>query len=395
MRDPVWRMPGIRPLFIVSAAGFSGYSALLPVAPLWAAHGGAGTAGAGLVNGVLLLATVLTQLVVPRLLSLFGYGRVVVAGLLFMGLPGLAYSISDALGPVLAWSAVRGVGFGIITVTGSAVVPYLVPASRRGAAIGIYGLAVAVPNLLLLPAAVAIADTWGFGVVFALSALPVLGIPAAFALGRVVDAAAAPDTADTGPARLWDRGTVLAVAFPTLVLFSVTMGGGALLTFIPQICSSARVSTLVLLVLGLTAALSRWLAGHLADRHGPNRFLVPLLVCCATGLVLCAASAGHDGAAAPMFVGAAVVGVAYGALQNLTLVVAFRQVARHQIASASAGWNIGFDAGTAAGSVVLGFVAGASSFGVGLLLLAGSCLVAITACIPILRPARPSPEPAA
>lgn len=372
-------------LVVVSTAGFSSYAALMPVAPLWATHGGASTAGAGLVNGVLLAATVVTQFFVPRLLAGFGYGPVVAAGLVLMGVPGPAYLLSDALPSILALSAVRGMGFAILTVTGSAVVAHLVPAERRGAAIGVYGLAVALPNLVLLPGSVAIADTWGFGAVFAIAALPLLGVPAAFALGRVVDAAAAPDPQDAAPVARLDRATVIAVALPTLVLFSVTMGGGALITFMPQILRSGAASAVVLLALGVGTALCRLLAGHLADRHGGARFLAPLLVVSAVGLAVCAYAA-RDGAFWPMLVGATLVGVPYGALQNLTLVVAFEQVAKQHIALASAGWNIGFDAGTAAGSVVVGFIATATSFSAGFLLLGAACLLALGACVPLLRP---------
>ena len=76
-------------LAAMTCAGFSGYALLLTVAPLWAVEGGAGTAGSGLVNGVLLLFTVLTQLLVPRALERFGWGPVLVAGLTFMGVPGI------------------------------------------------------------------------------------------------------------------------------------------------------------------------------------------------------------------------------------------------------------------------------------------------------------------
>ena len=109
-----------------------------------------------------------------------------VAGLLLLGLPGPAYLVSSDLGWVLALSAVRGVGFGILTVIGSAVVADLVPASRRGAAIGVYGLSVAVPNLLLLPGSVPVVDRWGFGPVFWVAALPVLGLPFGVRLARVL-----------------------------------------------------------------------------------------------------------------------------------------------------------------------------------------------------------------
>ena len=103
-----------------------------------------------------------------------------VAGLLLLGLPGPAYLVSSDLGWVLALSAVRGVGFGVLTVIGSAVVADLVPASRRGAAIGVYGLSVAVPNLLLLPGSVPVVDRWGFGPVFWVAALPVSGCLSAY-----------------------------------------------------------------------------------------------------------------------------------------------------------------------------------------------------------------------
>ena len=64
-RISVWREPGMPALLLLTAAGFSGYAALLPVAPLWAVHGGADAAGSGFVNGLLLLATIATQPFVP------------------------------------------------------------------------------------------------------------------------------------------------------------------------------------------------------------------------------------------------------------------------------------------------------------------------------------------
>jgi MFS family permease len=174
------------PLVVMTCAGFSGYALLLTVAPLWAVEGGATTGGSGLVNGVLLLFTVLTQLLVPRALRRFGWGPVLAVGLALLGVPGALMPLDDGLGVILALSAVRGVGFGVLTVTGSAAVAALVGAERRGEAIGAYGLAVAVPNLVLLPAGPWIAESVGYPVVFAQSALPLAGIPAALRLASAL-----------------------------------------------------------------------------------------------------------------------------------------------------------------------------------------------------------------
>jgi hypothetical protein len=89
-----------------------------------------------------------------------------------------------------------------------------------------------------------------------------------------------------------------------------------------------------------------------------------------------------------MLAGAALAGVAYGGLQNLTLVVAFQQVDRGHIPVASAGWNIGFDGGTATGAVVVGAVATASGFGAGFLALAAVCVAVLPLCV--LGRARPT-----
>ena len=385
-RAKVWRAPGMLELAVLSVFGFSGYAALLAVAPLWAVHGGATTAGSGLVNGVLLAATILAQLAVPRALAAWSEGRVLVAGLLLLGVPAPGYLLSDGLGWILALSAVRGLGFGILTVVGSTVVAHLVPASRRGAAIGVYGLAVAVPNLLLLPGSVPVVDRWGFEPVFWAAALPVLGVPPALRLARILrdTGHGRPAGADEGPrVRLRALRGILS---PTLVLFSVTMAGGAVLTFAPQLTGPGA-AALVLLIMGITTALSRWLIGALADRRGARPFLAPTLTCAAAAMAMCAwAVAGERDIA--LIAAATLLGLCYGALQNLTLVVAFAAVEPPQLPAASAGWNIGFDAGTASGAVLAGVLAAAYSFPVSLATLAALCL--LTAVVTV---ATQSPRP--
>jgi MFS family permease len=354
-------------LVVVSLTGFAGYAALLPVAPLWAVHGGANAAGSGLVNGVLLLGTIVTQLCVPAGLRRFGWRPVLAAGMVLLGVPALLYVTSDALVPILVLSAVRGAGFGVLTVTGSAAAGLLAPPSRRGEAIGVYGLAVAVPNLLLLPAGAWVAENLGYAVVFIVSAAPLLGIPAAIALGRAVEAhpeaALEPSTPKTGRTAP-DWAAYRALLPPALLLLGVTLAGGAVLTFTPQMVSSQVLTTAGLFVMGFVAALTRWRAGLLADRHGPRRFVWPLVIVTALGMALIATMVRDPAGVpvAPFLVGMVLVGLGYGALQNLTLVMSFAAVSRAHHNLASAVWNVGFDAGTGIGSVLVGALALRTSF---------------------------------
>ncbi|HLS45957.1 MAG TPA: MFS transporter [Ornithinicoccus sp.] len=383
MSTSLWQIRGMRPLLAMTFLGFTGYAALLPVAPLWAVHGGADEAGSGLVNGVFMLCTVLTQLVVPTALRRFGWGPVMAAGVLLLGVPSLLHLLSDDLWVILALSAVRGMGFGVLTVTGSAVVAELVPAGRRGQAVGLYGLAIASTQVFLLPVAPWLSETLGFGAVFVLGALPVLGAPAALALGRVLHQLSPAHEEHTGPP------PYLRMLRPMLLLLAVTLAGGALITFTAQMSSSPVLTLSGLLLLSLMAALSRWRIGTLADRAGPQRFLWPLVVLSAAGMALIAWSVrdADSTRAVALLVGMAAVGICYGGLQNLTMLITFASVSRRHYSQASAVWNVGFDSGTGLGSVLVGVVAAGTSFSTALMVVAGCCL----ATLPLaLRPAPPA-----
>lgn len=384
----VARVPGFRPLLAMSALGFSGYALLLPAAPLWAVHGGAGEGGAGLVNAVLMLATVLTQTTVPWLLCRVGWRLTMTAGVVLLGAPSLLFMATDQLGWLLGLSAVRGMGFAVLTVCGSSAVAALVDGPRHGRAIGLYGLSIAFPQLVLVPSAAWIAETLDFRVVFALGALPVLAVPFAVLLGRCLDgdaARAGRPVDDGGPGR---GRVLLALVMPSLVLLAVTTPGGALLTFAPQFAGGAGAAVAGLLGFTAATALSRWGVGGLADRFGPRAFLAPLLAFCAAGLGVCAGAIADGGPRPVLLVlGMTMVGVSYGSLQNLTLVAAFAAVPARQHSTASAVWNIGFDAGTGLGSLVVGFIAAGTSFSVGLLTTAVVCVVAAVAVV-LTRPSR-------
>ncbi|MEX5235264.1 MFS transporter [Kocuria arenosa] len=366
----VLRVPGMPLLLTMTVLGFSGYAALLAVAPLWAVRGGADTVGAGLVNGVLMLFTVLTQLFVPRALRRFGWAPVLVAGMLLLGLPALAHGVSDALGPTLALSAVRGLGFGVLTVTGSALVAELVEPERRGRAIGAYGLAIAGPQVLFLSAGPWIAEQLGFWVVFVVAALPAVAVVPAIGLARLLHHV---------PEEVDERTPYASLFPPMALLIGVTLAGGALITFMAQMSSSTVLTALALLLMSIVAALARWRIGSLSDRHGPRRFIAPLVLLTTAGMIVIAWAVRDPQAteAPALMVGAAMVGISYGGLQNLTLVVTFQAVRRQHYGPASAVWNIGFDAGTGIGAVVVGMVAAGTSFSTALLVAGAISLLTL------------------
>lgn len=307
-------------------------------------------------------------------------------GLLLLGLPGAAHLLSDGLPTILVLAAVRGLGFGILTVTGSAAVANLVDPRRRGAAVGVYGLAIALPQVFLMPIGPWLAEEVGFEVLFAAGALPVLGCFPAWIAGRHLFI-----VPDDSPVVLSRRQVYGALVRPMLLLLGVTLAGGALITFSSDLVTAAWQATAALMLLTGAAALSRWRIGAFADRSGPVPFLWPLVLLTGLGLALVALSLSREGATAValLLTGAAAVGVAYGGLQNLTLVLAFSVVQRRDFGTASAVWNIGFDAGTGLGSVLVGAIAAGATFTQALLVAA---LISL-ATLPLALVRARSPQP--
>lgn len=336
-------------LVAVTVLGFVSYCLTLASLPVYAVAGGARESSAGLVTAVFLLATILTQMVVPALTARFGTGAVLVAGLLAMGLPAPFYVLDDGMLSISALSAVRGGGFAVLTVLGATLSARVAPAERRGEAVGVYGLAIAVPNLVAIPAGAALALNGHMGWLSWLSAAPVLGLLAVPMLVRSVGPEPPPGPAGSHRAGAW------AALAPSAVLFVVTMAGGGLVTFLPIERPDGALATVALLLFGLTAALTRWRAGMLADRLD-SRLLLPLsLACAAVGMVITALGlAAGDGW---ILAGAALCGAGFGAVQNLTLLAAFRRAGDDGTNAASAVWNASFDGGTGTGALVVGLVA--------------------------------------
>ncbi|MGY1774189.1 MFS transporter [Blastococcus sp. SYSU D00813] len=349
-RRSLLREPAMRSLLAVTMLGFASYCLTLASLPTYAVEGGAAAATAGLVTAVFLVVTIAAQAAVPAVTARVGTGPVLAAGLVAIGLPSPLYVLDDGLLWLSALSAVRGIGFGVITVLGALFAAAVAPPERRGESIGLYGLAIAVPNLVAVPAGVALVLAGHEGWLAWLAASPLLGL---FFLPALLRTAAPVAPSPGGGA---SRRAVAASLAPSAVLLVVTLAGGGVVTFLPIERPDGSLATVALLVMGVTTALARWRVGVLADRLG-TRLLLPAGVAVGTaGIALLGAGlVWGDGW---LLAAAALFGVCYGSVQNLTLLTAFARSGAGGATAASAMWNASFDAGTAAGALALGWIAG-------------------------------------
>lgn len=356
-------------LLVASVGVFFGFSLLVAVVPLWVVDHGAGELAAGAATGVFMAATVLAQLLMPRLVGRYGYRATFVAGAVLLGGPVPVLLVATDWAPVLGLSFLRGLGFGIVTVCGSALVAELLPAGSHGRGAGLYGVAVGIPLLVGLPLSTWAVDQVGFLPVFLGGAvLPLLGIPALALLPRLygTERAAEPPV----------RATAAAIWRPWLPMFSGSVAFGALVTFVPLMFAEDPVaaSAALLLMSGMALA-TRWLTGVVGDRRAvPGRWLLAGLLLTGIGLL----GVALIGSPVLAVVCVALYGAGFGAVQNESLVMMFRRVSA---ARASVAWNVAFDAGQGLGAVVVGALAALSSYAVAF----GALAVLALVLLPVAR----------
>ena len=196
-------------------------------------RGGSNSLGAGLVTGVMMACTVLAQVSMRRVLAGLGWRWTLVVGSGLLGLPALGHLVADQLWAITVLAALRGLGFGVVTVCAVTAVAAFAESGRRGRAIGALGLAIAAPQVVLVPVAPWLAERAGFGLVFVLAVLPTLAIPLAWPIARALGDTDGRPADGLGPgltAALWRS-----LSGPIAALVVFTASGGAILTFTPHI----------------------------------------------------------------------------------------------------------------------------------------------------------------
>ena len=367
------RSPGMPALLGMSLLGFTSFFLTLSALPVYAVEKGVPAALAGLVTTVMLGATVASQLVVPSRVRWIGQPATLAIGLLALGAPTPLLLLGDQLWWLLAVSAVRGVGFAILTVLTPLVATQIAPPGSHGRAIGLYGLAVAVPNVAAVPAAVALTGAGHFPVVAVLAAMPVLAIP-------LVRRFPAPPPSARRSAR--PPLPVRRLAGILALLLALTLSGGGIFAILPVQLADPAVVTWACCCSVSRRRSARWRAGGLADRAGPARLLPACAAIGMLGLALIALGSSGTGIWPGILVavGAAVFGIAYGGAQNLTLLLSFDLAGADRRAGASAAWNATYDAGTAIGALLIGAIAAGSSLSTAMLAAPpSSAVTAVTA----------------
>lgn len=337
-------------------------------------HMGLSPVTAGTVLTIMMVAVVVVQPVVPALNARLGARATF---LIAIGLQTLGYVLTlvmpDPFAALLTGSGVSGLGFGILVVIGTAVVPATVPPDRLGRALGFYGAttasatAIGAPLGLWLITVLSTTQVRWFCVVILLLALPaVMAVPA-----RRVTEQAGPHAKQGQHTRAvggMQVAGLLAVLLPTAFVLTVF---GLVLAFGPA-ADGASSAWYIAAMQGLVIA-GRFLASASLDRYAPATVMVTGLAITLVGLVFAAVLP----AGWPLLVAMGVLGFGTGSVQSASLLLAFRQAGSPNRGSVA--WNMTFDIGLGFAGLVGGI--GFTVWGAETTYLLCAAVVLITGCV--------------
>ncbi|MGW4286910.1 MFS transporter [Streptomyces sp. NPDC004673] len=356
--------------FVTVIGSSASFFLLLSVVPMYAQSvPGRGSDEAGLVTGALMLATVVGELMAPWLAARCGYRVALGAGLLLLGAPALALTVSQSMVWIVAVCFVRGLGFAFAVVAGGALTVSLIPPERRGEGLALTGIVAGVPSLVGLPLGVWLASHTGYG--------PVCAVAALLALVSIAAVPGLPDreAASGPPLGVFAGARSGALVRPTAVFAVTALGAGIVVTFLPLAVASrySAVVAAALFVQPAAATVSRWFAGRHGDRHGPAGLVVPGLLASAVGILVVALT----DVPVAVVAGVAVFGIGFGITQNATITLMYSRVPASGYGTVSALWNVAYDAGMGIGAVGFGAVAGLTGYPWAFVLTAALMLTAL------------------
>jgi MFS family permease len=377
--------------FALACAGnftfFGSMHFLLPALPLYIILLGGDESDVGMVMGAFTLTSVLLRPYVGRGVDNGRRKPFLLLGALIFTLASLCYNLASSVPLVLVVRAFHGVGIACFTTAAATYIADIVPVSRRGAALGYYGMFSNVAMSIGPFVGGLLMRAFGLPVLFAASAgmgLVSLGI---MSLPREPAGAPSSLRAASTPRPLICRSAI----FPSLVMFSVALTYGTVLSFLPLLAVARKIENFEVFFTAFALALMvvRAVAGELSDRFGRSAVVVPGLALTVAGMVLLSAA---DSLPALLLV-ALVYGLGFGAVSPALQAFTVDRAGVSDRGAAMATFSGAFDLGIGVGAVVLGYILQVSTFGVMYLAAAGCAVIGLAGFVLVSRRSPPPPSP--
>lgn len=410
---------------LASLCGYASFYILLGTVPLYVKHVGGSELQVGLVVGVFSAVSLCVRMPLGRACDEMGKRPFMLAGAIVLALCGIVYSQASSVGALIGSRALHGIGWALFGTAVYALVAETIPASRRGEAMGYYGISSNIAMALGPAIGFAILQGDRFGAVFTFSsAMAVL----AFLLTATIreKSAAAEGVANgegdglsaescreqrahVGEARAGEACHAChafeadrrihadhrhrahadphagprhhpmlekSALLPSIVMGVVTISYSAIVSFLPLYAKANGVENpgFFFTVYALALVASRTFTGRLSDRYGRAAVILPGIGLIAVALML----------AAPLargVVGVGVIGALFGmgfatVQSSIMAMIADRAAPGHR-GAAMGTYMTALDLGIGLGAMLCGLLSNSLGFAMMFAIAGGTAIAAM------------------
>lgn len=380
--------------FLFTCAGglflFSSFQLLLAMLPLFLKEDlSGGDAAVGWIIGVFAFAALVPRVFIGREIDRGGSRRFLIAGSIIFVAASLSYLLANSVATLLASRGLHGLGMACFHTAAFTFVAQIAPPHRRAEAMGIWGVMSTVATGFAPGAGLLVRDNVSNDAVFLCSAaMALIGVGL---ISVVRDPVRGPDETIPTPAeaplptandlqplvelpgtrtrtRSFPRprrdGTGLlepSVYLPALLVLLLTWTFGAMQSFVLLFAKDRDISGAGLYFTAYAGALllARVVGGRVADQRGRWAVIVPTLGLAAAAMVLLVVVTSLP----LLLLAGALFGFAFGACQPALTALAIDRVAPARRGAGMATFTSAFELGIGSGSVIMGQLAAATTYG--------------------------------
>jgi len=346
-------------LFICLATGFFylSFYLILPVMPLYVAGLGGTSSQIGLIIGLFATTAMLMRPPAGWLIDTRGTRPILFVGMAIFLLASLGYLAAQSVQPILALRLFHGIGMGLFPTAATVVIAELAPSTRRGEAMGWFGITNSLGLIL--------------GPVIGPSVAGRLGFPALFlvpAAERRAGRSRVPRPSD-----LFSQATVL----PSLILLLLYIPYGIVVAFIPLVATSRGLANpgLFYAVFAVAMLLVRAKAGEMSDRRGRAAVIVPGMIVTGLSFLVLGMTTGPLG----VLTGGAVLGLGIGSAQPALMALTTDRVPPAERGKAMGTFYTAWELAIASGAAGAGWLLNVTDFAA--LFLAAAAIPIGGACL--------------
>lgn len=325
---------------------FVNFHALLPTFPFFVTYLGGDAVAIGLATALFSIASIVSRPFVGWLIDTKGRCVILVLGLIGMGLIPMGYFVSAGIALAVVLRTIHGVFHAASSNASSTWVTDIIPHTRMGEGLGMYGLSMAVSTAVAPALGLAVMNSWGFRPLFAIAALMAL-------LALLIGISIKPRSYKLSNKPLKIKELFEPMSLPAAVTqFFFMMAYGVIEVYVAIYASlhSLPSGGIYFICIAIATVATRVLLGRAVDKYGEARLVYTGNAAIIAGILLLVLT--HN--LACYVLSAILLGYSFGAIQPSLQTMAMHAVPSERRGAASSTFFVAFDFGIALG----GFVAG-------------------------------------